>query len=63
MPQLLWVLGDVVKRTLTRCLLGKLRVRPLADIPNDHHFNYQTLQSNLQPHMSAYQLADFNALL
>lgn len=63
MPQRPWVLEDVVKRTSTRCLLGELRVRPLADIPNDYRFNYQNPQSDLQPHMSACQLVDFNAPL
>lgn len=63
MPRHPWVLGDVVKRTSTRCLLGELRVRPLADIPNDYRFNYQNPQSNFQAHMSAYQLVDFNAPL
>lgn len=63
MPQHPWVLGDIVKRASTRCLLGELRARPLADIPNDYRFNYQNPQSNLQAHMSAYPLVDFNAPL
>lgn len=49
MPRYSWVLGDVVKRASTRCLLGELRFRPLADIPNDYSLITRPSSANSSP--------------
>lgn len=59
MPRYSRVLGDVVKRALTRSLLGQLRFRPLADIPSDRGLITRPYNATFSP-ISLYQLVCFN---